>query len=145
MLPQTRLSWFFAAGHLPLGFRSWNFFWNVTIGLIYSKCIFSTLILCRGVPSFATIWPCGVRCQASTTCLQCVGPLLGNYFKWQLVCKFDMMESNFLKFPSCIRNSIYFIIYSYLALCLSYFMSQIVFYCCLVQLYSPSPQTLSIK
>ena len=39
---------------------------------------FSTRIFYRGVPGFATDYPCGVWCRGLTTCLRYVGPFFGN-------------------------------------------------------------------
>ena len=51
---------------------------HVTFGLLYVMFTFLSRIFYRGVPGFATDWPCGVWCRGLTTCLLYVGPLFGN-------------------------------------------------------------------
>ena len=47
-------------------------------GLLYVVFRFSTRIIYRGVPGFATVCPCGVWCRGLTACLLYVGPLFEN-------------------------------------------------------------------
>ena len=61
---------------LDISFEFWIEY--VTFGLLYVMFRFSTRIVYRGVPGFATDAPCGVWCRGLTTCLLFVGPRLEN-------------------------------------------------------------------
>ena len=64
------------------------------IGPLYITSSYSTWIFCRGVSGFATDCPCDVWCRGLTTCLLHVGPPFGNrFFKHQLGCRFDILDS----------------------------------------------------
>ena len=89
-----------ATTHLPgcfcpstLSLKIFDYPWY---GLLYVMRRFSTWVLYKGVPCFATVCPCGIWCRGLTNCLLlCWYSFIKSSFKWQRVCKFDIKENNF--------------------------------------------------
>ena len=74
------------------------------IGLLYVTSSYSIWIFCRGVSGYAIDCPCDVWCRGLTTCLLHVGPPFRNrFFKQQLGCRFDILDSmsSFFYFDIC--------------------------------------------
>ena len=87
--------------HLPRMFLSTDFLFEKWVGLVFWTPSISywhnkLSIISRRVSGLATDSLCSVWGFEWTTCLPCGGPILGYDSKRQLVCKFDMVERNFL-------------------------------------------------
>ena len=99
------------------------------IGPLYVTSSYSIWTFRRGVSGFATDCPCDVWCRGLTTCLLHVGPPFGNrFFKHQLGCRFDILDSISSFFSILIYAFIYVLIHHIIFWLYPYFLNILYFF-----------------